>query len=147
MPNDRSRFLASLTEEQLRALHAELEGLDRAQDGLVEDTTHRIRDLLEMVWKQEAAQRHDPEGYLVAAKAHYERWNYHLRRLQAGQPSPSSVKDLLLACGPGPNWDEATRLATADGFPDPSAVGDKPKVEDEVGTFLKDRGGRPLLSE
>jgi hypothetical protein len=30
MPNDRSRFLASLTEEQLRALHAELEALDRA---------------------------------------------------------------------------------------------------------------------
>jgi hypothetical protein len=53
--------------------HAELEGLDRAQDGLVEDTTPRIRDLLEMVWKQEAAQRDDPEGYLVAAKVHYER--------------------------------------------------------------------------
>jgi hypothetical protein len=49
MPNDRSRFLASLSEEQLRALHAELEGLDRAQEGVVEDTTPRIRDLLEMV--------------------------------------------------------------------------------------------------
>jgi hypothetical protein len=28
-----------------------------------------------------------------------------------------------------------------------NAACDKPKVEDEVGTFLKDRGGRPLLSE
>jgi hypothetical protein len=43
--------------------------------------------------------------------------------------------------------DSATRLATADGFPDPSTVADEPKVEDEVATFLKDRGGRPLLSE
>ena len=69
MPNNRSRFLASLSEEQLRALHAELEGLDRAQEGVVEDTTPRMRDLLEMVWKQEAAQRHDPKGYLVAMRA------------------------------------------------------------------------------
>ena len=41
---------------------------------------------------------------------------------------------------------EATRLAMADGFPDPSAAADKPTVEDEVAAFLKDRGGRPMLS-
>ena len=43
--------------------------------------------------------------------------------------------------------EEATRLATADGFPDPSTVPDEPKVEDEVAEFLKDRGGRPLSSQ
>ena len=31
---------------------------------------------------------------------------------------------------------EATLLATMDGFPDPSAVGDKPKVEHDVATFI-----------
>ncbi len=123
MPKDRSRFLASLSEEQLRALHAELEALDRAQEGVVEDTTPQIRDLLEMVWKQEAAQRHDPEGYLVAMRAHNGRQRFHLKRLEAGQPQPSSVKGLLLASlRAGPEWAKATRLATSDGFPDPSTV-------------------------
>jgi hypothetical protein len=42
---------------------------------------------------------------------------------------------------------EATRLATADGFPDPVRAGDRPKVEDEVAAFLKDRGGRPRLCD
>jgi hypothetical protein len=133
MPNDRSRFLASLSEDQLRALHAELEGLDRAKEGLVEDTTPQMRDLVEAVWKQEAAQRHDPEGYLAAMRAHHDRQRFHLDRLRAGQPKPASVRKLLIACLPnGPEWKEATRLAIADGYPDPSTVPDEPKVEDEV---------------
>jgi hypothetical protein len=68
-----------------------------------------------MVWKQEGAQPHDPD-YLVAMRAHHGRQRFHLNRLAAGQPQPSSVKELLLASMPdGPKWVEqrAWRLQMA----------------------------------
>jgi hypothetical protein len=50
----------------------------------------------------------------VAMRAHNGRQRFHLKRLEAGQPQPSSVKGLLLASlRAGPEWAEATRLATA----------------------------------
>jgi hypothetical protein len=134
--------LASLSETQLRALHAELEGLDRANEGIPEDTTPRMMDLLVMSWKQEAALTDDPEGYLSAARAHHEAVRRHLPKFH-GQ----TVKELLLHALPGgPEWVEAERMATADGFPDPSATV-VPMVESEVAAVLKDRSGRPMLRE
>jgi hypothetical protein len=101
-----------------------------------------MKELLEMAWRSEAATRADPEAWLAAMRAHEERRRYHMDRLSAGRPAPRTMRELLTAASPdGPDWVESRRLATADGFPDPSAVGDKPKVEDEVATFLKDRGG------
>jgi hypothetical protein len=70
------------------------------------------------------------------------------RSFEMGSPNRTVRKSHLLHCLPGgPASAEAMRLATTDGFPDPSAVADKPEVEGEVATFLKDRGGRPLWPE
>ena len=106
MPNDRSHFLASLSEEQLRALHAELEGLDRAQEGVVEDTTPRLADLLDQCWKQEAAQTDDPEGYMVAARAHHAAYLRHFPPC----PAAATVKELRALRAGGPAWAEAVRI-------------------------------------
>ena len=78
-------------------------------------------------------------------RAHDKRRRYHMNRLRAGRPPPRTMRELLTYALSDADDKEATRLATADGFPDPSAVADKPKVEGEVAEFLKDRGGRPLI--
>jgi hypothetical protein len=97
--------------------------------------------LLEQAWRQDAARTDDPEAYIVAAKAHHEAFGKHYPKWRGG-----TVKELLLYASPdGPEWKEAKRLAELEA-PDPSTVGDQPKVEDEVAAFLKDRGGRPRLS-
>ncbi len=80
-------------------------------------------------------------------KAHDKRRRYYMRRLSVGRPPPRTLRELLSRAFCEADSKEATRLATADGFPDPSVVGDQPKVEGEVAEFLKDRGGRPMLSE
>ena len=100
-----------------------------------------------MTWRSEAATTADPEAWLAAMRAHDKRRRYHMDRLSAGSPPPRTMRELLNFPQFEADSAEASRLAIADGFPDPSVAADQPKVEDEVAAFLKDRGGRPLLSE
>jgi hypothetical protein len=106
-----------------------------------------MKELIETSWRAEAATSADPEAWLAAMRAHDKRRRYYMARLSAGRPAPRTMRELLNCASSGADCVEAARLATADGFPDPSTVADQPKVEDEVATFLKDRGGRPRLSE
>jgi hypothetical protein len=85
----------------------------------------------------------DGEGpdavWLAAMRAHEKRRRYYMGRLSAGRPAPRTMRELLNFPQFQADSVEATRLATADGFPDPSTVGDQPKVEGEVAEFLRDR--------
>jgi hypothetical protein len=141
------RLLPLMDNVQKAELLALLEARDRAQAAQPVDTTPSMKELLDMAWRSEAATRADPEAWLAAMRAHDKRRRYHMNRLRAGRPPPRTMRELLNFPQFEVDNAEATRLATADGFPDPSAVGDQPKVEDEVSAFLKDRGGRPKLSE
>jgi hypothetical protein len=95
-------------------------------------TRSQTEELIEMTWRSEAATRADPAAWLAAMKAHDKRRRYYMRRLSVGRPAPRTMRELLNFPQFQADSAEATRLATADGFPDPSTVADEPKVEDEV---------------
>jgi hypothetical protein len=141
------RFLPLMNSSQKAELLALLEARDRAQAAQPVDTTPSMEELIEMTWRSEAATRANPAAWLAAMKAHDKRRRYYMHRLSVGRPAPRTMRELLNFPQFEADNAEATRLATADGFPDPSAAADKPKIEDEVSAFLKDRGGRPMLSE
>lgn len=104
-----------------------------------------MKELVEMAWRSEAAPRADPEAWLAAMRAHAKRRRYYMGRLSAGRPVPRTMRELLNFPQFQVDSAEAARLATADGFPDPT-VADQPRVEGEVAEFLRDRGGRLRLS-
>jgi hypothetical protein len=140
------RLLPLMNNVQKAELLALLEARDRAQAAQSVDTTPSMEELLEMTWRSEAATRADPGAWLAAQRAHEKRRRYYMGRLNAGRPAPRTMRELLNFPQFQADSVEAARLAAADGFPDPSSVGDQPKLEDEVGAAsLKHRGGGPRL--
>jgi hypothetical protein len=138
------RLLPLMDNAQKAELLALLEARDRAQAAQPVDTTPSMKELLDMAWRSEAATRADPEAWLAAMRAHDKRRRYHMNRLRAGRPAPRTMRELLNCAFCEADSTEAARLATADGFPDPSTVPHEPKVEDEVPQAPK---SRPRLSE
>jgi hypothetical protein len=141
------RLLPLMNSSRKVELLALLEARDRARAAQPVDTTPSMKELIEMAWRSEAMTRANPEARLAAMRAHDKRRRYYMDRLSVGRPPPRTMRELLNWAFSEADSKEAARLATADGFPDPSAVADRPKVEGEVAAFLKDRGGRPMLSE
>lgn len=89
------RLLPLMDAAQKAELLALLEARDRAQAAQPVDTTPAVKELLERAWRDEAATRADPEGWLVAMRAHDERRRYHLARISAARSPPRTPWPLL----------------------------------------------------
>lgn len=122
------RLLPLMGQHEKAQLLALLEAKKEKEGGLAElaRMVPTARELLEMAWRTEAVKTDDPAEFFAAARAHHDRWQFHLRRLHAGKPKPRTLRETLTFSAPGADWDEAHRLATEDGFPDPLAAPPKP---------------------
>jgi hypothetical protein len=118
--SDLERLLPLMDNAQKAELLALLEARDRAQAAQPVDTMPSMTELIEASWRAEAATRADPEAWLAAMRAHDKRRRYHMRRLSAGRPAPRTIRELLNFPQFEVDNAEAARLATADGFPDPT---------------------------